>query len=217
MRPDKSLAVKLRREGKSYNEISKELGIPKSTLSGWFHKHPTSERIRKMLTSPRNKAVAERIKRFAANNKLRWQRWREEARIEAERDFTALSRSRLFVTGIMLYWAEGDSNPKNPLRFTNTDPRMISLYVRFLTDTLSIPPYKLRVALVVYPDLSKTKCTAFWSKVTALPHAQFYKPQVIKGRSTKKRLPNGICSIVLGSRQMKEKVIKWIDLLSKNL
>ena len=32
----KEEAIKLRKQGFSYNEIKNKLGVPKSTLSGWF-------------------------------------------------------------------------------------------------------------------------------------------------------------------------------------
>jgi len=36
MRKEKNAAIQLRKEGKSYSEVSKILCIPKSTLSYWF-------------------------------------------------------------------------------------------------------------------------------------------------------------------------------------
>ena len=54
MRLDKQTAFKLRLQGKSYNEISKALGIPKSTLSDWFRSFELPEeaytRLRKRVS-----------------------------------------------------------------------------------------------------------------------------------------------------------------------
>lgn len=117
----------------------------------------------------------------------------------------------------MLYWAEGDSKPKNPFRLTNTDPRMIALYTQFLVKALKIPKENLHPTIILYPDLSKEKCLNFWSEVIGVPESQFYKTQFIKGKHPTKRLSYGICMITCGNRQLKEKMIVWIELLSNYL
>lgn len=218
MRKDKKLAIKLRRAGKSYNQISKTLTIQKGTLSGWFKNDPVSQKVKTALNDNSNPLVARRIKNFVENNRKRWLKWRSDARQEAENEFAELSKKPLFVAGLMLYWGEGDSKMGNPLRFTNTDPRMISLYVKFVRKVLEIPKKKLKITLVLYPDLLENTCKNFWSKITNLSKQQFYKTQFIKGRHPTKRLSNGICMITAGGgRRMKEKFAVWIDLLSKKL
>lgn len=99
----------------------------------------------------------------------------------------------------------------------NTDPMMIELYVKFLTKVLKIPKEIIHPTIILYPDLSEQKCMSFWSKVTGISKLQFYKSQFIKRKHPTKRLSYGICSILCGNRQLKEKFIIWIDLLSKNL
>lgn len=217
MRDDRHIALKLRRQGKSYNTISRELSIPKSTLSEWFSSKKWSIKIKKELIRKVNYASKKRLLFYALERKLKWENWRESARQEARRNFPALAKNPLFVAGTMLYWAEGDNKPKNPFRLTNTDPRMIALYTKFLTKILRVPKENLRATMILYPDLSEKQCLRFWSKIIGIPKSQFYKTQFIKGRHPTKRLSNGICMIVCGNRQLKEKVITWIDLISKHL
>ncbi|MFA5360480.1 MAG: hypothetical protein WC320_00675 [Candidatus Paceibacterota bacterium] len=45
MRKDKDLAIELRKKGKSYNQISKEIEISKGTLSYWFSNTKWSKAI----------------------------------------------------------------------------------------------------------------------------------------------------------------------------
>ena len=52
MRNDKHLALKLRKLGKSYNKISNELDIPKSTLCSWFSKIDWSQSVKEELNKP---------------------------------------------------------------------------------------------------------------------------------------------------------------------
>lgn len=41
---DRQRATELRKQGKTYGQISKELGITKSTLSDWLGNYPLSEK-----------------------------------------------------------------------------------------------------------------------------------------------------------------------------
>ena len=45
----------------------------------------------------------------------------------------------------------------------------------------------------------------------------FVKPYFIKGREKKKRVNYGICSVQVYSRELKEKILEWIDLYSVKL
>ena len=217
MRADKGIAIKLRQQGKSYRDISGDLGIPKSTLSVWFKNDPLSQEVKLKLSSKSNIRVAERIKKFSETNRRKWEAWREAARYEAKKDFKNLAKNPLFIAGNMLYWAEGDSKVKNPLSLTNTDPRMIRVYIKFLIKILKIDKNKIRATLILYPDLNENRCINFWSEEVGLPKSQFYKTQFIEGRHPTSRLSRGICMIGNNSRQLKEKVLIWIDLLSKGL
>lgn len=217
MRKDKNLAIKLRWQSKSYNEISKILGVPKSTLSGWFKNDPKSQQLKLRLGSKSNPVMAKRIEKFVKINREKWDKLRRETRLQAIKEFPKLVKNSLFIAGLMLYWGEGDSNPKNPVRLTNTNPKMIRLYTKFLIEIIKIPKEKIRVALILYPDLSEKQCLNFWSKINNLPKSQFLKTQFIRGRHPTRRLLNGICMIILNSRHLKEKFLIWIDLLSKTL
>ena len=217
MRGDKHIAIGLRKRGKSYNEISQELAVPKSTLSNWLSGMVWSQNIKNELTKKANHIAKKRLRLLNKERRAKWERRREQLREEAKREFPKLHKNPLFVAGAMLYWAEGDSKIKNPFRLTNTDPRMMALYTKFLIGTLNISKDNLRIAIILYPDLSEKKCISFWSKILNIPKSQFYKTQFIKGRHPTKRLSKGICTIIIRNRQLKEKVSIWIDLLSQKL
>jgi len=217
MRNDRHIAINLRKRGKSYNKISEELNVPKSTLSVWFSDLEWSKNIKRELVRRANYIAKKRLRIINKRRRKKWEEWREEARQKAREDFPLLKNNPLFIAGLMLYWGEGDSNIKNPFRLSNTDPRMIALYTKFLTKSLNIPKENLRPTVILYPDLSEEKCLNFWVAIIGIPKSQFYKTQFIKGRHPTKRLSNGICMIACGNRQIKEKILIWIDLLSKNL
>jgi hypothetical protein len=215
MRKDKNIAIKMRKDGRSYNYICRHLNIPKSTLATWFKNKKWSSVICKHLTSRNNLNSQIRIRKWAEINKIRWEKWRLAARNEAKKSFFGLCKNSLFVAGIMLYWGEGDSKIKNPIRLANTDPRMILIFINFLFKICNVSKEKLRLSLVLYPDLLDEKCKLFWSKACGISIAKFLKTQYIRGYHPTKRLEYGICTVIVNSRQLKEKIIVWIDMFSK--
>ena len=217
IKKEKYLAIKLRKQNKSYDEINKILGIPKGTLAGWLKNDPSSKKAKLFLNSKSNKRVADRIKKFVEENRKRHKNRRKNIQDDAIKQFKILRKDYLFVAGTMLYWAEGDNKLGNPFRLTNTDPRMISLYIKYLIKILDISKKDIRPAIILYPDLSEEECVRFWSKVTGIVSEQFYKTQFIKGKHPTKRLSYGICMVNCNNRPTKQKVLTWIDLLSKTL
>lgn len=215
-RNDKHLALKLRRLGKGYNFIYKELGIPKSTLSDWFRALAWSKVVKLRLTKRANFMARKRMRIMAKANKERWLKWRKQHQLEAIKEFPKLKRDPLFISGIMLYWAEGDNNLKNAnVRLTNTDPRMIRLFIKFAESVCNVPRKNIRLALILYPDIKEAECKNYWSDFTKIPLDQFYKTQFIYGKHPTKRLTNGICMVKIGGAGLKEKISAWIDLYSK--
>lgn len=216
MRNDKHLAIKLRRQGNSYNKISKKLNIPKSTLVGWLADRKWSQNIKKELTRKANYISRKRLLFFVKERREKFEKIREGFRIEAEAEFPRLIKNSLFVAGINIYWSEGDNKPTgSSLRISNIDPRMIGVFSSFLRNILMIPEEKIRVGLILYPDLSEKNCKNFWHNVTKIPFDQFYKTQFIYGKHPTRRIEHGICMLIVSSRKYKEKVMKWIDLFSK--
>ena len=216
MRNDKHLAIKLRKQGKSYNKISQELSIPKSTLVGWLANQKWSQNIKKELTRKANYISRKRLLFFIEERREKFEKIREGFRLEAETEFPFLMKNPLFIAGINIYWGEGDNKSTGCLlRISNIDPRMIGVFSSFLRNVLFVPEEKLRVGIILYPDLSETKCKNFWQEVTKIPLNQFHKTQFIHGKHPTRRIEHGICMLTISSKKYKEKVIKWIDLFSK--
>ena len=207
----------MRRRGKSYRYISAKLLISKGTLSEWFKKFKWSENIKTRLSEEARKKTLKRIPQFVANNQKRWHDWRESYRLEAIKEFGRIKNNKLFIAGTMLYWAEGDNGERSSLvRLTNTDPRMVRTFIDFTIKFCKVRQESIRIGLILYPDLNEAICKNFWSKRVRVSLEQFYKTQIIKGRHPTKRLENGICSVIVGGRGLKEKIKTWIDLNARN-
>lgn len=218
MRKDKEKVFELRRQNKSYKQISRELNIPLSTLAGWLKNELWSQDIRNKLGSEASLAFPAKLRLMVAANKKRWADLHESYREEAVKEFPALKDNPLFLAGIMLYWGEGNKGSKgSQVKLANTDPSMIRIFYAFLKDVIDVPAEKIHIWLLLYPDLLDNVQKNFWSKATGVPLSQFKNSIYIQGRHPTKRLSYGVCNIYVSSREFKEKIITWIDLAQKTL
>lgn len=101
---------------------------------------------------------------FMKKNKLPRRSFREANKIKFERkersfnpkDRLSTKERDLKIAGIMLYWTEGAKiNPERrwyTLDFSNSDPRMVKLFLKFLREICGINEQKLRVYLYCYAN-----------------------------------------------------------------
>jgi len=216
MRNDKHLAIKLRKQGASYNKISEELGIPKSTMVYWFRDEKWSKEIKETLNRRNNFIAKQRLGAYIKIRRERLDAFYEQCRKDALEEFPNLKNNPLFIAGLMLYWGEGDSNIQNcSIRLANSDSKMTALFFKFLKEIARIPEEKIKINLILYPDLDDDKCKEFWSQKTGVKISQFIRSTYIKGKHPTKRLTNGIAIIYFTNRGFKEKLFAWIKLFQQ--
>lgn len=213
LRTDRHLAIALRKQGKSYSEINKELGIPESTMGYWFRGNPWSEEIKRNLILKAQVLARPKLRLMHRANMKKWDAWHQECRDEAVKEFPDLKNNILFASGLMLYWGEGDKVIKNgSVRLVNSDPAIIKIFYTFLNEVLKILKEKIYLRLTLYPELNDEAVKKYWSNILNIPLQQFKNSIRILGRHPNKRLSYGICSIGLHSRKLKEKIFTWIRL-----
>lgn len=126
---------------------------------------------------------------------------------------TALTpeQEKLKIAGIMLYWGEGAKKGTN-VAFANSDPVMITLFLRFLRKVCGIDEHRLHATLHHYPDLNEQKLRRFWSKTLDIPLKQFYRSYVhvnTKG-SYKKKSIYGTLSVQYSDTKLLAQINAWI-------
>jgi len=176
----KERAILLRKEGKTYSEISKELGgISKSTLSEWCRKIQLSSlqkiRIQKMsdfhLKKIRLIAVeSNHQKRLHYLNKIK-QRVSHLGEQMKNDNVTKIALA-------MPYLGEGAKNRHGALLFGNSDPKIIALFLRGLRQSFPVDERKFRVTVQCRADQDIENLENFWFNVTKIPRSQFRKPQI---------------------------------------
>lgn len=220
----KNKALKLRKRGESINEISEKLNIPKSTIAVW---------CRNIQLGPKQiKRLVERIKsgsykgRAKFLRRLRSERIKEIAilRMQGIREIGRLSKRDLLIAGVAMYWSEGYTYlGGNQVGFTNSDPKMILLTLKWFKDVCLVKKDNIILQVKINKIHQKRvkEIENYWSKITKIPLSQFNKTVLIKIKN-KKVYPNpeshfGTLRITVrrGTR-LRRKINGWIEGLTKN-
>lgn len=221
-------AVRLRRQGHSYNEISTALKIPKSTLSGWLRDIPLSskaqERLQKRYKISRD-ILIERNKRQTVVARERAQAIQNASM----RDIGVLSDRERMLIGAALYWGEGYKRlivrggferTGHVIGFTNADPDMIRFFVNFCRTILDVPDEKFGLWVRLYNPKDDDKAKKYWRKITGLSAKNFKPSTYLVSISSKRkrsfnRLPFGTLQIVVADTQKFHRLMGWIAGLKK--
>jgi len=202
-------ARKLRKSGLSYGDISRGLGVAKSTLYQWIHdlKWP------RYITEKERLAHLSRIRILAANV----HKQRRKERLEQIQKVVAKEVSQYPISNLdylrsllaVLYWAEG-SKGRGTVFFANSDPKLSLLFLTLLRKSYPLDEAKLRVRLYLhwYHPIKKTR--KFWSTLLGVPESRFGKIYIKKRSITKRFRKNfaGICFIKYHSEHLRAEILE---------
>jgi len=202
---EKLKGIDLRKEGKSYSEILQVIKVSKGTLSKWLKDVPLSKE-NKFLLRGRMKSRYEGAK---ANQRKAFQR-KEKIFNSAKDEVLRFIKHPLFVAGLMLYWAEGTKNG-NTVAFTNSDPRMIKLMMKWFRKICGVPEDKFRVLVFIHSLMINENWREKWIQITGLSSSHFIRPY-IKPTTTKHRknlLYDGTCAIRINDSALLARIKGW--------
>ena len=131
MRHDKIQAFELRKQGKTYREITKTLGISLSTLSGWLKDEKWSQDIKKINKEIHIKTSTAHLKRLNDKRRIFLQEKYKKVEEEAEKEFEVYKNNPLFMAGLMVYAGEGDKTSRNLTRISNSEFYLHLVFIRF--------------------------------------------------------------------------------------
>ena len=195
--------------GWSYSQIRSKLNIAKSTLSNWFRDLPPSEH--QSLEAKQLRIRNIQPLGAAANARLRQERLArvEKEALEMLSDFPKDSKPAQEGLLSMLYWAEGEKDDRRGLVLANTDPALLSLYLKLLRNCYQIDEKRLRVRVHLHYYHVASKAIQFWSDTLNIPKLQFGKIYR-KKRSVSKRFRQnfqGICFVAYNDTALKNRVM----------
>jgi len=209
--------IKLRKNGKTYSEIRKELNISKSTLSDWLRSYPLTKRQLILLEKSikRNKKLA--IEKFRVTMQMKRERRLSDLYKQERMYWISLNRREIELAGIFLYWGEGNKRLNGPIALNNTDPHVLKFMLYWLRNIFKIPQNKIRVHLHLYSDMNIQQEIAFWSQELRLPLSQFNKPYIKESTRTNidhKGIGHGTCGLAVNNIRLKEKIMMDIKAIS---
>lgn len=183
---ERARARDLRSQGWTYTEICAELGVSKSSVSLWCRDVEVDEAL--LDGRRRDRYLAGNLAATKRPSRLQLAR---EAEIEACNDEAVawlgeLERRDLFIAGIALYAGEG-AKTDGAVKFANSDPRMVELFLRWLRTFFEIDERRLRLRLYLHEGLDLEAANRFWSTLTGIPLTQFGKPYRAVADPSKRR------------------------------
>jgi len=197
----------MRFRGKSYGEIRKKLRVSKSTLNRWLEKIELTSLQKTQILKGLEKS------RLAASNLKKADRLKrtKEMYQAGMQEFLFLSKKSLFKVGLALYWAEGDKNRLERVKFTNSDHRLIALMMRWFREICRVPENKFRIALHIHNLHMSTEVVDYWKHITNISEKQFHRPYVKRTSLGQRKniLYNGTCSIIINSKDLFRRITGW--------
>lgn len=220
---EKKRAIGLRKRGLSYSEILIQVPVAKSSLSLWLKGVGLAQSQKQRLTE-----------RKLAGMKRGWEARRrnrvllsERIRGEAKKEIGTLSDRELWLIGIALYWGEGNKEkeckPGCGIRFSNSDPRMIKLFLKWLLRIVKLSRSELFFEIYIHENHKDKidRVTDYWSHYTGFPKNMFtriyFKRNQIKTK--RKNVGNDYYGLLrIGARSsstLNRKIQGWIEGIDK--
>lgn len=222
----KETAVKLRLDGKTYSEILKEVPVAKSTLSLWLKSVALSKKQAQKLTARKLRAVH---RGGEAKRKQRLIRTENIYKLASkEVDKIIIDKDKLWLMGVMLYWAEGDKDkeyaPGKGIGFSNSDPFMVKIFLKWLRECLNIPDERLTIRIYIHENSWNRiqEVANFWSSHTGIAKENFAKVcykrhKINSSRKNKGTRYYGLVKInVRKSSDLNRKIAGWIFAISNH-
>lgn len=178
---EKILARQLRKRGQSIKEIAKTLKVSPGSVSIWCNDIQLSEDQIKILEARMKDPYYG--KRAIYLNRIKKQTAEKISNLKAQgnKEIGKLTYRELFIAGVALYWAEGFKKDKQ-MGFANVDPKMIVVFLSWLSRCLKIPKKDINLRLTVNQDYVNKiiEMEDYWAKVTGISRANFQKPIIQK-------------------------------------
>lgn len=219
----KNKAIKLRKNGKSYSEILKYIPVAKSTLSLWLRSVGLSKRQKQNLTLKKLQA-AWRGGEAKKHNRI------ERSRIiidQAKMEIGKITDRDAWIAGLMLYWAEGskqkETNISVPVKFSNSDPIMLSFFIMWLKKYLKVSDNELVFEMFIHENNKEKKndFIYFWSRTLGYPVSKFdriyYKKHILKTKRKNigDKYHGQLAIMVKKSTSLNRKITGWIEGFNK--
>ena len=110
---------------------------------------------------------------------------------------------------LTLWWTEGTKARKSKrwksltysVEITNTDPIIISLFLKYLREKLNVQTKRIKVQLQIHHGDDQEEFESFWEELTNVPRRQFNKT-IIRPIGNKIGKTKGTCKIRIHDKNL---------------
>ncbi len=184
--------------GLNVREVAKEMGVSHSTINHTMRRNNIPRRS------------------FSEASRIRFSK--KPVSYNKKQNLTQKEKY-LHIAALMLYWAEGSKKGKWVIDFTNSDEKMVLLFLSALRRIYQIDESRLRAALYCHANQNLKKIHDYWSKLLNIPKTQFSKPYVRTDVDEKKKnkMPHGLIHIRYCDKKLFMQFMSEIDIIQMRL
>lgn len=211
---EKEIAITLRRKGHSYRDILRSVPVSKSTLSDWLKELPLTRGEKTALKRATDRNITRgRIRAAGALRDLRLERERA-LHLVAAREYRSYREDPFFSVGIALYWGEG-SKRHGGFAFTNSDPEMVAIMVRWIERFLATPRHMIKARLYLHRSYAHERLETYWIRSLRLSPSNLYKSVYKPSALAVKKRPDykGCFKIIIDKVSLRLKMQYWQRML----
>ncbi len=207
----KESAIKLRRNGLSIIKVEKQLGIPRSTLSGWFKDIKLTKRQREVLLKNKFDALKEARKKAVLWHNAQKNKRMEEAKKAARETLKNIdihNHAFLELALAFLYLGEG-AKKYCQTALGSSDPIILQFFLAALKNIYGIDLNNIKCELGLRADQDPEEMKHYWSETLGLPINNFKQINIDKRTAGSATYPHykGVCHLRCGNVAIQRKLM----------
>ncbi len=212
---EKEIAITLRRKGYSLKEISDQLKIAKSSASVWVRNVIMTKKAKDRIVFIQKKAISKAMVINHEKAVIRRKMCNDWAkRVLVKKKFGVFENQMVCS---VLYWGEG-AKYSNRVEFTNSDPKMVKVFLTALCIGFDVDKSKIRVNLHLHKYHDELKQKKMWCSLLGISDGQFNKTFWKENGNKIKRLDYpGCIRICYHSKEIVDKMKSFYKELSKKI
>ncbi len=219
----KEKAINLRKQGRTYSEIMKEVPVAKSTISLWLRDVGLSV-VRKQILTEKRRLAQLRGAEAQKRNRIKRQ---TDIIGYAKKEVGNMTERELWLIGTALYWAEGSKEkefrPGTRVSFSNSDPQMIMLYLKWLKICTKVSWNDVSADLYIHESHRPNVGLVLdkWSEILSVPKSFFKAVYYKRNKINTKRKNTGALYLGLlrvnirASSELNRRITGWIAGINK--
>lgn len=216
----KEEAIKLRKEGTSMTDVESRLGIPRSTLSGWFKTIRLSQSIKRKLRENSKIALHKGRKKAAMWHNAQKAKRLQEAKEEAGNVLNGINTEDPHILELalaMLYLGEGFKTRTTALG--NSNSLILKFFLAIIRRVFNVDMKKIRCELHLRADQNPQKMKEYWSTELNIPIENFRYVAIDKRTIGSKTYPHykGVCIIDCGNVAIQREIVYLGNLFCRNI